>query len=75
LYTDKNALLQFEPKNNSFLSSNLSEPTDLAVDPNSHALYWTDAGMDGIYRVKHDGGRPELVRGDIAEATVSISNT
>lgn len=28
--------------------------------------------MDGIYRVKQDGGRPELVRGDVAEATVSF---
>lgn len=48
---------------------NLKEPTDLIIDPNSHMLYWTDAGMDGIYRIRADGGIPELVRSDIAEAT------
>lgn len=32
-------------------------------------LYWTDAEMDGIYRVRSDGGIPELIRSDIAEAT------
>lgn len=32
-------------------------------------VYWTDAGMDGIYRVRSEGGTPELVRSDIAEAT------
>jgi hypothetical protein len=38
-------------------------------------LYWTDAGMDGIYRARTDaqnpenGLTPELVRGDVAEGT------
>lgn len=51
------------------VNENLKEPTDLSVDSNNHMLYWTDAGMDGIYRVKSEGGIPELVRSDIAEAT------
>ena len=33
-------------------------------------IYWTDAGMDGIYRARpEEGAVPELVRADIAEAT------
>ncbi|KAI6241467.1 EGF-like domain-containing protein [Aphelenchoides fujianensis] len=51
------------------VSEGLKEPTDLTIDPNSHYVYFSDAGMDGIYRVRPDGPTPELVRGDIAEAT------
>uniref|UniRef100_A0A183BI71 Low-density lipoprotein receptor-related protein 6 n=1 Tax=Globodera pallida TaxID=36090 RepID=A0A183BI71_GLOPA len=55
----------------------VKEPTDLIIDPNSHYLYWTDAGMDGIYRINPElllnsadtELKPELVRADIAEAT------
>ncbi|KAI6192728.1 EGF-like domain-containing protein [Aphelenchoides besseyi] len=51
------------------VSEGLKEPTDLAIDPNTHYVYYADAGMDGIYRVRPEGGKPELVRSDIAEAT------
>ena len=45
------------------------------VDPNNRMLYWTDASLDGIYRIHPDaeiqenGLTPELVRGDVAEGT------
>ncbi|PAV62586.1 hypothetical protein WR25_26419 isoform C [Diploscapter pachys] len=50
------------------ISEDLGEPTDLIVDTASRMLYWTDAKKDGIFRVKTTGGKPELVRSDIASA-------
>ena len=54
----------------------IKEPTDLVIDPNNRMLYWTDAGMDGIYRIRTDSVStdsnkltPEIVRGDVAEGT------
>jgi hypothetical protein len=68
-------ILKSNFKTQVLIHNDLKEPTDLIVDPNSHYLYWTDAGMDGIFRVNpellstQEELKPELVRSDIAEAT------
>ncbi|KAJ1370489.1 Exosome complex protein [Parelaphostrongylus tenuis] len=46
----------------------VAEPTDLIVDPASRMVYWSDSKKDGIYRIRPNGGLPELVRSDIASA-------
>uniref|UniRef100_A0A158P9R2 EGF-like domain-containing protein n=1 Tax=Angiostrongylus cantonensis TaxID=6313 RepID=A0A158P9R2_ANGCA len=46
----------------------VAEPTDVIVDPASRMIYWSDSKKDGIFRVRPNGGVPELVRSDIASA-------